>query len=684
MSKIHSQLVLFLTSTLFLAVAAFSQELPCDVGPRTIRAYSLASSNSICLVWATNYYRQTLRVSRRIYTNHPSAWQNWVELHAITNPALARGASEYCDTNVSSGIHYEYQISALITNYVCSQYTTNGYWDYQYISTGTEVPLRDQRGKLVLLIESSLATPLAPELARLEQDLIGDGYQVFRHDVAASEVTAPDWKTNVANTKALVRADYNTDTNADWTIFIVGHVPIPYSGLSSPGSHTRNYGAHVADWYYADMDETAWTDTTVSNTSAVYPWNWNIPGDGKFDQSLVPSTPELRIGRVDLRNMPAFGKSEVQLLRQYLDRDHAWRHKQFTARDRGLIIPAGIPFENHNIYSSFFGSTTNVDLGLWLSAATNSQSSYLFAASKGWGDFDRDGQLGWTTNFAATRVYAVFTTMHGSYYGHWDSAMHPNVVLLAPLAAEGYVLSTYYHEQMMDVDSSVMGEAIGNELYAMAANWFIPESTFYNIHKRYNPYARVDGVNVYVITERLKNYTTLMGDPTLRLRMVPPPSNVRVGINSADNVVSWTPAVDTNIQGYHVYRAPTTNLNGFMRITSTPIPTGPFRDTNAAAGAYRYMVRTVKFEQSASRSYYNASQGIFATGTSRLTATFSPVNAHILLISGEPGRQYTVEYATNLSNVIAWYPLTNITLSGPTGTVSLADTNPVIFYRLEN
>jgi len=694
MTRLSKTLALFLICTLFLSVAALSQELPCEVGPRTIRAYSVANTNSICLVWPTNQYRLELRVARRVYTNRPTAWQNWVGIYAVTTSA--NQASQYCDTNVSSGIHYEYQISSFITNYVCSRYTTNQYWDYQYISTGAEVPLRDQRGNVILLVESSLAASLTTEITRLEEDLIGDGYRVFRHDVAASEVTAADWKTNVANTKALVRTDYNTDTNADWSIFIVGHVPIPYSGLSSPGSHTQNYGAHPADWYYADMDEGLWTDTTVSNSTAttippdtvVYSWNWNIPGDGKFDQSFIPSPAELRIGRVDLRNMPAFGKTEVQLMRQYLDRDHAWRHKQITTRDRGLIIPSGIPLENHNIYSSFFGSTTNTDLGLWLTYATNSANSYLFAASKGNGTFTRDIVLGSTTNFAATHLYAVFTTMHGSYYGHWDSAMHPNVVLLAPLAAEGYVLSTYYHEQMMSFDSSAMGEAIGYELYTMAANAFMPESTFFNIHKRYIQYGWIVNGNTYLYADRPNNYTTLMGDPTLRLRVVAPPTNVTVSIDGTDNVISWTSASDTNIHGYHLYRGPMTNQNGFMRITSTPVMTGSFRDVNAATVAYRYMVRTVKLEQTANRSYYNASQGIFAplppAGTSRLTATLSPVNGRTLLISGEPGRRYTVEYATNLSNVAAWYPLTNITLSAPTGAVSLANTNRLIFYRLKH
>lgn len=695
MCKTHKQLPFFFICALFLSAAAFSQTLPCDVGPRTVRAYSLANSNSISLILPENAYRQELRIDRRVYSKRPAEWQNWSEVHAVTNPDLAKLASEYCDTNVNSGVYYEYQIRSVISSYECNSKTAIGYWDYQYISTGTKVPFQDQRGKVILLVESGLADSLAPEIARLHDDIVLDGYQVFPHNVPAAEVTAAEWKTGVAAVKALIRGDYNTDTNADWSIFIVGHVPIPYSGLSSPGSHTENLGAHPADWYYADLDEHLWTDTTVSNTTATalapdtgpYTWNWNIPGDGKFDQSFVPSPPELRIGRVDLRNMPAFGKTEVQLMRQYLDRNHAWRHKQFTARDRGLVIPAGIPFENHSLYSSFFGSVTNTDIGLWLTSATNAANSYLFAASKGSGTFTKDNMLGSTTNFAATQLYAVFTTMHGSYYGNWDSAMHPNVVILAPLATEGYVLSTYYHEQVMNFDFSAMGAPIGEELYTMAVNSYVPESVLFNIHKRYNQFARVVNGNTFGTVERPRNYTTLMGDPTLRTRVAAPPQNVAVNAADPDNIITWGAASDTNIQGYHVYRAPSTNRNAYTRLTDSPIRAVSYTDSGTAAGSYQYMVRTVKLEESPSRSFFNASQGVLAIAKPllKVNATSSPNEGRVLGISGEPGRQYTIEYATSLSDATDWKLLTTITLSDPegAGSVDLTDTEQLIFYRVK-
>ena len=607
-----------------------AQDLPCAIGPKTIRAHSVIDGNAIRLVWPVNENRQELKISRRVYSNRANAWQNWVPISANTNALQEQAASEYNDTSVSSGIHYEYEISAKVADWTCSGVPqlsphTHQYY-YQHINTGTAVPLKDQRGKLILLVESGLATPLSAEISRLEDDLVGDGYQVYRHNVPAAEVTASNWKTSVAATKALIRSEYNKDPTADWSIFIVGHVPIPYSGLSSPGSHTDNLGAHPADWYYADMTENVWTDTTVNNTTAQYLANHNVPGDGKFDQTFIPSAPEMRIGRIDLRNMPAFGKTEVELLRQYLNREHAWRHKQFTVRDRALVnannniglIYEGRPFESHSVYSSFFGTTNNTDLGSWLDDAVSPADSYLFAASSGNGDFKKDYQIGTTAEFAATPLYIVFPSMHGSYYGDWNSAMHTDIVLLAPLATEGYAVSNYYRENIMNIDSSSMNEPIGQELFIMASNQSPAASA------RYIQFGWTYDGNTYTQAQNTRNYVSLMGDPTLRTRIVAPPTNVAVNTSGSDNVISWTGAADTNIQGYHVYRAPSSNLNNFSRLTNTPVTTGSFRDTNASSGSYRYMVRTVKLESSANRSYYNASVGIFATIGGVFTPDLTP------------------------------------------------------------
>ena len=50
---------------------------------------------------------------------------------------------------------------------------------YGYTYSGIEVPVIEHRGKLVLVVDNTYAANLAPELDRLRQDMIGDGWRWF-------------------------------------------------------------------------------------------------------------------------------------------------------------------------------------------------------------------------------------------------------------------------------------------------------------------------------------------------------------------------------------------------------------------------------------------------------------------------------------------------------------------------
>jgi len=55
-----------------------------------------------------------------------------------------------------------------------------------------------------------------------------------------------------------------------------------------------------------------------------------------------------------------------------------------------------------------------------------------------------------------------------------------------------------------------------------------------------------------------------------------------------------------------------------------------------------------------------------------------------LLAYGLPGTNYTLQYSTNLSSVVAWYPLMNYTLTNSFRVFSnLSNPNPSVFYRLK-
>ncbi len=296
---------------------------------------------------------------------------------------------------------------------------------YGYLATGIAIPLVEDRGKVILVVDATMAAPLATELTRLQQDLAGDGWTVLRHDVSRT--------ATVPSVKALVKADYDADPTRVKSVFLFGHVPVPYSGSLAPDGHPDHVGAWPADLYYGEMDG-VWTDTqTLTGTGR----QSNVPGDGKFDQSYAPSgTVELAVGRVDLANMPAFApKTEVDLLRQYLNKDHGFRVKAWTLPARGLIDDnfgafGGEAFASTGwrAFSAFFGPANVFALDWFGTLAAN---GYLWAYGCGGGNYTGAGGVGSTSNFAATDTKTAFTFLFGSYFGDWDVS---NNFLRAPLA----------------------------------------------------------------------------------------------------------------------------------------------------------------------------------------------------------------------------------------------------------
>src|SRR6266516_66280 len=91
--------------------------------------------------------------------------------------ALAGTATSYTDTGVAAGSAYEYQV---VKN-------AGTYSGYGYVEAGVAVPLAENRGKVVLIVDNTYAVNLAAELTRLQQDLAGDGWTVLRHDVSRSD-----------------------------------------------------------------------------------------------------------------------------------------------------------------------------------------------------------------------------------------------------------------------------------------------------------------------------------------------------------------------------------------------------------------------------------------------------------------------------------------------------------------
>lgn len=484
----------------------------------------------------------------KVYRKSPSS-SSWGTALAD----LPLSTTSWTDTGVVTGVAYDYRVDRVAS----LSATATG-----YVESGIDLPLVDDRGKVVLIVDQTYAEPLAVELARYVQDLIGDGWQVIRHDVSASDTPAA--------IKALIQADYNQDPAHVKSVILFGRVPVLRTGYASPDGHSAR--AMSCDGYYGDMTTpTLWTDTYASGSS------W-VAGDGVLDQNYFPSPITLAVGRVDLTGMTSFSLSATELHRQYLNKVHNYRVKQMTAPNRA-VLDDGFPTASHSAtgWRTWGTLADTIVSGNWNTVLPT--NSYLFAYGCGSGGIASADYVATTTDFQTYDPKAIFTMLFGSYF--WEF-QYDNSLLRAPLATSMGLTCVWAGFQEWFFQPLAMGETFG-ECNRRTQNGA--------------PYASGS-------SSRLA-YMSLMGDPTLRLHVVSPPSNAML----SGNTLSWTASADDNVIGYHIYQA-ASDEGPFTRLSSTPVVGTSYTvpDTGLV-----YMVRAIKRETSVSGTYYNASQGVLSS-----------------------------------------------------------------------
>jgi hypothetical protein len=533
---------------------------------------------------------------------------------------LPGGATSFTDGNVLVGERYEYQFI---------KSTSAAYTGYGYIQAGIRAPVADYFGKVLLVVENSIAGPLAGELSRLEADLTADGWVVLRRGVSVND--------SPAAVKQVIKAAYDSDPGAVRGLFLFGHVPVPYSGDIAPDGHANHKGAWPADVFYGDMDG-VWTDGSVVTTNAERQVNWNLPGDGKYDQSEIPSAIELMVGRVDLHNMTCFAnkpfsRSEVDLLRQYLNKNHAFRWGEMAVERRALVCDnfsdkgsdpiGGSAWRN---FPAFVGANQiqEVPWDGYFPAATS--GSYLWSYASGGGSYYYSMGVGTSDDFALQDVRVVFTMFMGSYFGDWNNESN---FIRASLGSGNVLASSYSGFPHSLYFPSGLGEPIG---YGMMLSQNNGPGGLY-------PPWNQGTWQVHV---------SLQGDPTLRLFPVKPAANLAATTEPGTARLSWAASPDSGILGYNIYRAPSAQ-GPFQKVNASPISGTIFSDT-PGTGTHHYMVRAVKLEQSGSGTFLNPSPGVTVQTTISGSVIQSP-NAPVLSLGA----------VTDTTVVLNWADLPNET-----------------------
>jgi hypothetical protein len=573
----------------------------------------------------------------------PSGGTSWIQVDmdlTVPNPNPTPGSMDWTDNTVTADTVYEYRVVRREPGSLSGQVDGEG-----VVFAAVERELVENRGTVLLVIDDTLTGPLAFELARLKQDLAGDGWQ-WREILVTPDPVDNDSGNAVDAVKTQITIEYTLHPDIN-TVFLIGDIPVPYSGYDNPDGHGAR--SLPADAYYGDVVSPAesWKDVKSipspmgESAKSVN----NNPDDKRFDQNVVPDDGddkplELAVGRIDLSNMPQFGGDfgttaplsghdlQVALLKRYFDKDHAYRQGRFD--DVQMQLATLNSSKNLQAVKSRWYNFVpivgeeNIVVRDWLTTMDDRSQAVLFADAtksavddedEGWGpksitvadglataaddaanrNFDplrpeTSKDIGiFTPNIAEGGTYSVFNTWQASYSVNWEKEDN---IMLSLLANDGYGLTASWRGSesvsIHSLHSFATGEPIGTAHYDQAV--------------------RASGVDPIPV------WQSLMGDPTLRMHVVQPPTDVVVSETNGNVSIAWTNSTDdgsAGFQGYHVYHA--TSHNGpFTRITgANPVPGGQ-SVTHDGSPTHVYMVRAVRQETTFSGAYTNASQGAFS------------------------------------------------------------------------
>ena len=535
---------------------------------------SSASARKIILTWDnsdTNAVKYFL--SRKLRDE-----QGWRFLDSV--PA---SVNTFADTNLAGSNKWEYQI--------IKHTQKDEYRGYGYVYAGYDEVMPDYRGIALLLIDETIADTLKHELDRFREDLEGDGYRVKRYDVHRTEKFNA---SEVRRVKNLINYEKENRNGDQLTMIIIGRVAVPYAGNEAWDGHDNHMGAWPADVFYA-TDDNDWTDENVFNIKAEREENKNVPHDGKFDQSNISGT-DIRIGRIDFYNLPSFNQGETELLRNYLDKNHAFRTAEVNPRLKGLID------DGFKMYSDeAFAATAWMNMSSTIGKEnietagympSQEQSSYLWSYSCNSGSYNSVMLSVYTDELAQRIVNGTFTMLLGSYFGDWDSEDN---VMRATLASRPSILTCcwsgrpfwFFHHMSL-------GEPIGYSALISANNNYLYPSTGMQGSK---------GVHI-----------DLMGDPTLRQKYHKKVTNFTVDYdyiisNKREVRITWD-LIDSGVTAYRICRAKS-DSDQFEVIGNVKSDQNYFIDKDAPAGVLNYMIRTVNREISVSGNYFNLNEGVF-------------------------------------------------------------------------
>lgn len=508
--------------------------------PKLLPLDGTATDDGIRLVWDTAKPRfaGNVEISRRALGQ--TGRGSWQVIAPALGPVLA-----HADTTAAPGTAWEYRVRRLGREVI----------DQGFYAAGNHVPLPDRRGTVVVVTEAALATPLAAELTRLEDDLAGEGWNVRPVTApGARDATGLPLLVQALELKAAIVAAAGTAPDGEVAIILIGALPLVASGMTAPDGHAPQ--PLGTDLFYADFDG-RWTGTP----------------DGNLRPAQVPDgTIEAAVGRIDFSNMglgtPA---AEEAALRAYLERNHAWRTGKMGVRDTAYVGKSGHLFVEEQALRNMVGQAAIHPGG---HADAGQSGDWLFGIDFGPASSEKYTEPG----FAAQPVFALNFGSHKQKIRRRGNQM--NALLLHPNRA---LAVAWGARPAWWLHGMAMGETIGAAQRRtvnngptdgqIASTDYLPSGSYPFFHPIWG---------------------NLLGDPTLHAFPVPQVRNLQAERVDDGVRLVWD-APDAAPSSYRIYRE---NTDGsFDQLAEIDAETTTFTAPATGESTTRYMVRPVHLRQ---------------------------------------------------------------------------------------
>jgi len=617
----------FLLFSLFVSVSLKAQNFTFSFWGTGQRVSLTDASINNSVPSATIHFResllnstQTTSVFRRPKNGNGSEW-----LPVATN--LPPGTSSWTDMNVETGDVWEYQVRRNTASSDAIGYTM----------ASLHYDQSNYRGQMILLVADNILNAMPAKLEELKRDLTGDGWYV--NDLIVHHAFGWDSRDTVITIKNQISEIYNNAPPDDKPklLFILGHVPMPRSGLNgqAPDDHIQNAGARGADTYYTDIDGVFTDSETYNPGGLATPLAINLPGDFKWDQEFIPSELEMAFGRVDFADLTSVNESEIFLTELYLDRLHKYRHIS-PGWYMGAKSAFYFGYNNSNDgsyrslvplsgYDSVYQNQSVVPHPQWVQNngpfAVYMQNQYQPSVSE-WNTYGMD---------------ATFFSSDQSYWGFGDvPEANQYSRIRALLALDTKCLVSVWTTMAINIfHQTGIGDPVGLACKQIMDHNLINQ----NLEKPEQPYDTPAFWN--------RMHFAFHGDPSLRFFQVYPPSEPAMTTDGQQISIQWQASPDIRVAGYHIYKS-NTEFGIYNRITGNPVIETEFIDPGYQTGDW-YMIRAVVLQETGSGIFINPSQGIFIEGTITLPAQPGSIAGNQVVCNGSE-QLYSIDEVVGASS----------------------------------